>query len=504
LTAALPRLVRAMDFLRRPSTPLPNLCAHKEWHHFLVCAPELLLLVNFSLSEEPRPDGRGERTVGRLKVLVRGASWDGDIDVFEAHELRAQAGRIDVAFGPHAIRFDGDRYRLSLALREHAIAVDLTLAPAAAPLLIQHVRLAVGKPLSWVMVPRLVAAGTVTGGGRVHRLDGAPAYHDHNWGYFGWGDDFTWEWGTALPAPTERWSVALVRTTDRARFRAGLQALYLWRGERLARIFRGDELSIVHEGAARPRAIFKVPRVMALLEPGSAVDVPSRVVVRGRAQEAELELVIDVIDLAQILMPDEEGLRSVTTLNQVFGRVRVDGQVGSERVRVDAPGVFEFIRATTRPVRGGAPARSITVDAAPDEEGPMLPIVADSLRALAAERPAELATLCALLAGRTLAIAVEGEPMAVSFDEGRVACARSAGPPAVRLRMRRALIADVIRARTSLAEALVDGRLEVTGPVDEIARLHEALLAYVHGAIRAPSFPALWQRFRALLAPEGT
>ena len=244
----------------------------------------------------------------QLKVLVRGASWDGDIDVFQSHEVHAQAGCIDIVFGQGSIRFAGDRYRLSLALREHHIAVDLELLPTVAPLLIQHVRLAANKPLSWMMVPRLVATGSVTVAGREHRIDGAPAYHDHNWGYFGWGDDFTWEWGTALPTPTEKWSVALVRTTDRGRFRAGLQALYLWRGGRLARILRGDELSMVHQGAVRPQAIFKVPRVMALVEPGTAdrcarAGGSARRCARGRAH-----VVIDVVDLAQILMPDEEGL----------------------------------------------------------------------------------------------------------------------------------------------------------------------------------------------------
>jgi hypothetical protein len=491
-----------MDFLRRPDEPLPGLSAHKEWHHFLVDAPGLLLLVNFSLSEEPA--AQGERTVGRLKVLVRGpSSWDGDIDVYEASALRARAGRVDVRFGPHHIRFDGERYRLSLALREHAVAVDLALTPTSAPLLIQNVRLAPGKPLSWVMVPRLLASGSVTVRGHVHRLDGEPAYHDHNWGYFGWGDDFTWEWGTLLPAPSERWSAAIVRTTDRGRARAGLAALYLWRGERLARILRGDELSITHEGAARPARIFKVPRVMALLEPGLAADVPARMSVRGRAPGAAVDLTVDVADLAQILMPDEEGSASVTTLNQAYGRATLRGHVDGEDLSVEAPGVFEFIRATTSRGPGATDLDPVAVSApGGGGPGPLLPIIADSFRALARERPRELRELCRLLAGRALAIDVEGEPVGVAFDEAEVRVAHHEGAPAVRLSMRRSLIADVIRAETTLAEALLDGRLEVAGGVDEIARLHDALMVYVHGAIRAPSFPALWDRFRAARATE--
>src|SRR5260370_1319855 len=91
-------MIRATDYLRRPIAPLPGLSGHKEWHHFLVEADGLFLLVNLSLSEEPRPDAPGERTVGRLKVLVRGEAWDGDIEVFERGAIREEAGRIDLAF----------------------------------------------------------------------------------------------------------------------------------------------------------------------------------------------------------------------------------------------------------------------------------------------------------------------------------------------------------------------------------------------------------------------
>ena len=191
----------------------------------------------------------------------------------------------------------------------------------------------------------------------------------------------------------------------------------------------------------------------------------------------------------------------MTTLNQVFAQVSVHGTVAGELVQFDAPGVFEFIRATTLPSVPSEARVRVSLPEAKMVPAPSYPSSRILSRALVAERPRELAKLCEILAGRTLAIAVEGERIAVSFYADRVVCARRAGPATVHLGMQRQLIADVIRARTSLASALVDGRLAVTGPIDEIALLHQGLMVYVHGAIRAPSFPALWQRFRALL-PE--
>ena len=125
----------------------------------------------------------------------------------------------------------------------------------------------------------------------------------------------------------------------------------------------------------------------------------------------------------------------------------------------------------------------------------------ESLEALRAERPDDFAALAALLAGRAIALDVDGERFAVAFSAGEAAIADTAEAPAVRLRMSRRLIADVVRAETTLVDAAREDRLEVIGGVAEIALVYDGLMLYVHGAIRAPSFPGLWERFRRLLPP---
>lgn len=126
----------------------------------------------------------------------------------------------------------------------------------------------------------------------------------------------------------------------------------------------------------------------------------------------------------------------------------------------------------------------------------MRALVADSLAALRDERPADLADLAALLAGRAVALDIDGERFAVAFAEGRAACVDAAEAPLVRLRMSRQLIADVVRAETTLVDAVLADRLEAVGDVEALALVHDGLMLYLHGAIRAPSFPALWERFR--------
>jgi hypothetical protein len=342
------RLIQATDFLRLPSIAPSGLSrykesSYKEWHHFLIHDGQRLLLINFSMSAEPVVAGGAQTWVGRLKLLEHdGATFDGDIVIFAAEQLRATAGGMDVGFGPSAIRFAGGRYELSLELEQEATQIELTLVPASLPMLTNNLALVPGRPLCWLAVNRLHAWGVVRRRGVTSRFQGAPAYHDHNWGDFRWGDDFTWEWGTLIARET--FGLSMVRITDRARTRVTLQCVQLWRGAQLVHIFRDRELEIEHSGRVRLERIFKLPRVLALLHPDTATDVPAHVTVRCRSEGLDLRVELELTALAQILMPDELARDSITILNQCLMQATLHGKVGSETIAMRGPGVFEFIR----------------------------------------------------------------------------------------------------------------------------------------------------------------
>ncbi len=60
----------------------------------------------------------------------------------------------------------------------------------------------------------------------------------------------------------------------------------------------------------------------------------------------------------------------------------------------------------------------------------------------------------------------------------------------------RAAILDLLDARVPLAEAVETGTVHVRGSLDHILRAHDALLAYVHATVRAPSQPGLLAALR--------
>ena len=66
-----------------------------------------------------------------------------------------------------------------------------------------------------------------------------------------------------------------------------------------------------------------------------------------------------------------------------------------------------------------------------------------------------------------------------------------------RITTSRAAILDVLDARVGLGDAVQAGTVNVRGSLDDVLRVHDALLAYVHAAVRAPSQPGLLAALRA-------
>jgi hypothetical protein len=259
--------------------------------------------------------------------------------------VEVASGRLHARFGRNTLRFEDGVWHLSLSLRERPVAAELELVPVTVPALSAHHLLAPQRPISWLFLPRLEARGTLTLGGHTARVEGAPGYHDHNWGHFRWGDDFCWEWGSVLPGqPSNPWSAVLVRVADRGRTTARYQALFLWHGSEPLRVFRDEELHFSTPCCFQAERPFSLPRPLALLAPGSAADLPREVRVRARGEGDELLLRFVPRHAARLLLPGEESLEQLTLIHEVLGPVTLHGQVRGRPVELEGPGVFEFVR----------------------------------------------------------------------------------------------------------------------------------------------------------------
>lgn len=338
-------LIAGTDFVRRSPASVGGPGAHKEWEHFVVLAPGVDLLVNFSCCDDERPGAAPTDELPRLVLLARTDHWDGDVETFPAAASRIAGGRIDFTLGRNRLVFHDGVFEIDAALHERPIAVQLRLTPLTTPAFVPSVPMLDGPPLHWAVVPRLHTQGRLWMDGREYVLDGAPAYHDHNWGRFLWGHDVAWDWSFVLPVDAAcPWCLTFVRLTDRARTRTLAQKLLLWEGDELRHVFREGEVEVeLHEGFLRPPRVFKIPRAMALVAPEMATDVARGIRARATAATNWIECDFAANDVAQVLIPSESDL-GATIFNEVIGRTQVRGCIDGRPVDFEGRSVVEVIR----------------------------------------------------------------------------------------------------------------------------------------------------------------
>ena len=102
------------------------------------------------------------------------------------------------------------------------------------------------------------------------------------------------------------------------------------------------------------------------------------------------------------------------------------------------------------------------------------------------------------LAPRVVRLDVDGEVVGLRCAPRAVSVERDVEHPTIAVRTGRADILAVIDAEASLLSAVLDDRLHLQGSPDDLLAFHDALMLWVHGAVRAPSFPGLLRSFRGV------
>lgn len=117
-----------------------------------------------------------------------------------------------------------------------------------------------------------------------------------------------------------------------------------------------------------------------------------------------------------------------------------------------------------------------------------------SLDAVRAEVPMAWRELSHQLDDVPILLRVDGDPTRLWFTRGELRW--DEGTPVVEVRVGREGILAMIDG-LPLADAVLDGHLDLRGAPHHLATFHDALLAWLHGAVRSPSHPALLRAYRS-------
>jgi hypothetical protein len=347
--AAITTLLERTDYFRRSPARYGGRGAFKEWQHFTVHAPGLMLIVNFSVLDEPPLAGaapaRSAIEAARVIMLVnRSGTWDGGVDRIDPERVQIEAGLVDARFGGNVMRLRDGRYHVVAALAQRQLAVDLEFVPLSPPAQAINHPLSAHERLSWLFVPRMMARGTIRAGDEEITIEDAPAYHDHNWGHFRWGNDFSWRFLQMCgDGPANEWSAVLWQVMDGNRNHTRSSGLYLRRGWSEEYVFRGHEVAVAGRGILRQASLLRVPPVMALVASGGACDVPAALRLEASGDDGHVVLEFQSASAAQLLVPSEVALVGAVTLNEVSGRCQLTGSAGGHALSMEGPGVFEYV-----------------------------------------------------------------------------------------------------------------------------------------------------------------
>jgi hypothetical protein len=124
-------------------------------------------------------------------------------------------------------------------------------------------------------------------------------------------------------------------------------------------------------------------------------------------------------------------------------------------------------------------------------------LLMESFSVLEAELPPAWQRFCACLDRHSVELRIDDEAFVVRLIRQRPVISAPDADADARIETTRQAILDVLDARLSLRDAVLRDALRVTAPLATVNRLHDGIIAYVHGGVRCPSFPSLLKRLRA-------
>ena len=315
---------------------------YSEWHHFNFNddANGLYGIFNLAVSGDVRDVDRSR--AGLSLVVSERGRWRGTMNLYGTEEAAFEPGAVDLALGANSVSWEDGRYRVQGALKDGSVRLDATWTPRSEGVRVDNI----GGVVSTFILPRLDVAGTLEVDGRPYRLDGATGYHDHNWGYWTWGQDMGWDWGYIIEAPTNGaggrpLSLVFGQVTDATRASAKSDlVLVIWVGERCSQVFLDDAVRISTEGELPSAAVPRVPGVLALLE-GRRRPVPRRLEIRAEDGDDWIEVSMDADHALQFLVPHAGG-KGTTTVSELVGRYNVKGVLDGQPVDFSYIGFAEL------------------------------------------------------------------------------------------------------------------------------------------------------------------
>lgn len=329
--------VKFHDSLQLPTMFDPNLDSYKEWQHFNVFDEKnrLFLMLNFSLSGNIF-SRRGVAATACIAGNVKGKLVY-TVEPQGTEELQVSHLQPGMKFGENTIAFSDtdDSYHVSTKLKTIGVSADLVFEVFSEPISAFARPFGSGS-IGWMAIPRMSVSGTVEIGKKTYSIKNAVGYHDHDWGYFNWGEPVGWEWGIFSENRKDGITIVVDQRTSGIRGAVHSKVVYVYKGRNIIGIFSADEVDFILEGTyAGPKEV--TPGLMRILFPYQSTLVPKEISIIAKqtlasslaslsrrsavSRSKKITLAFSPNRLIQIIVPNPNG-RGETQLNQLVGKIK--------------------------------------------------------------------------------------------------------------------------------------------------------------------------------------
>jgi len=329
---------------------------YKEWHYFSMSSKTGDFTFSTIFTMEGDTNDVTKSYALKIENYQTSVKSDLTLDVYPIDAAKWFSTKPDYYLDKNSISYDGKAYHIYTESADGKVVFDAKWKPLLKP------EKAVALPMqsSDTFTPHvmnwLIASAKLEVEGRLIVEKGTPAekvyqfkdgrgYHDHNWGYWDWADNFGWDWGQAVekegvPCKQKagRWkhsckkqkrhALALLNMTDSGDNEVHSSVLKLWADEEKIKTFTDSEFSLKHK-------LMSIPEI-----PGYYI--PETNFISATSGRDRLDIVFKTQSYFPIYLPIENGYRIIWELK---GNFEVSGFVKGKAIKFVTDGSMEYLGA---------------------------------------------------------------------------------------------------------------------------------------------------------------
>lgn len=216
-----------------------------------------------------------------------------------------------------------------------------------------------GEVINWIVASsKMKVNGELFVNGKEYTLKNVRGYHDHNWGYWQWGDDLGWDWGQVIQTMNcsngndiGEYSLNFGNITDAGHTQSLRSVLNVWKNREIAATFNDKDIQIKHSnfiyvnepvpipylGAYMPAGSFPLPLKTDILVSSGCGDYLNIEFTNKPEHSVPLPVSVPTVD------ENENVIIKYRVIWEMIGTYQVNGEIDGKPVSYVADGFMEYV-----------------------------------------------------------------------------------------------------------------------------------------------------------------